>query len=258
MDVLKRVEELKRKIEELQSGSAESALPAATAKNEFSLDFVESENIHEIETGIRETLAGIALSKAALCKALANIDTKKLYKQVQAGSFLEYLEMARIPLNYKTAKEYAKIGDTMLRFREELTSVNFREEDGLKKLVYLDKALDKCGEDREAVFEKVKESSLRDFQQWIRELEEEGREQEQEQEQEQAESTCHTIDETGRPRPDIRLRNNSVFLETGPGNREEIIVTRPGQMGIDPDSPKWAGFLEQIREMLITFIQDNL
>jgi hypothetical protein len=247
MDALKRVEELKRKIEELQSGSAESALPAAAGKNEFSLDFVESENIHEIETGIRETLSGIALSKAALCKALANIDTKKLYKQVKAGNFLEYLEMARIPLNYKTAKEYAKIGDTMLRFREELTSVDFREEDGLKKLVYLDKALDKCGEDREVVFEKVKESSLRDFQQWIRELEEE----------EQEESTCHTIDETGRPRPDIRLRNNSVFLETGPGKREEIIVTRPAEMGIDPDSPKWAGFLEQLRELLITFIQDN-
>ncbi len=248
MDVLKRVEELKRKIEELQSGSAERSLPPAPAKNEFSLDFVESENIHEIETGIRETLSGIALSKAALCKALANIDTKKLYKQVQAGSFLEYLEMARIPLNYKTAKEYAKIGDTMLRFREELTSVDFREEDGLKKLVYLDKALDKCGEDREAVFEKVKESSLRDFQQWIRELEEE----------EQEESGCQTIDETGRPRPDIRLRNNSVFLETGPGKREEIIVTRPGQMGIDPDSPNWARFLEQLRELLTTFIQDNL
>ena len=259
MDVLKKVEELKRRIAELQSGGTAvsgAALPVTPGKQQFPLDFVESDNIHEIETGIRETLTGITLAKGALCKALANIDKKKLYTQVNSRSFLEYLEMARIPLNYKTAKEYAKIGDTMLRYNEELFSVNFREEDGLKKLVYLDKALDKCGEDRDLVFEKIKGSSLRDFQQWIQTLDadENG---EAGDSSGAEESSFPTVDESGRPSPGVYLQNNSVYIETGTGRREEIIVTRPEQMGIDPHSPKWVRFLDELQELLKTYFQDG-
>lgn len=245
MDVLKKVEELKRKIEELQSAQHQNLLLSIPGKKEFSLDFVESENIIEIETGIRETLTGIALSKAALCKALANIDKKKLYKQVHAGSFLEYLDMARIPLNYKTAKEYAKIGDTMHRHESELTEIDFREEDGLKKLVYLDKALERCTEEGERVevFEKMKESSLRDFQSWINEI---GRREEEPEEEE----SFHTVDEEGRPRPKVYLQGNSVFVETGPSSKEEVIVTKPREAGIDPASPEWTRFLDRLQELL--------
>ena len=236
MDVLKRVEELKKKIAELQSGGYEGSPPPVAGPNKnFPLDFIESDNIHEVETGIRETLAGIALSKAALCKALANIVTKKLYTQVEARSFFEYLEMGRIPLNYKTAKEYAKIGDAMLRYNDELESVHFKEEDGLKKLVYLEKALDRCEADRELVFEKIKENSLREFQHWIKELGRGGE------------------DAEGRQWPKVYLQGNSVFIERVPGRKQEFITTRPAELGIDPESREWAGFMEELQKLLNTY-----
>jgi hypothetical protein len=131
-----------------------------------SLDFINSDNLQEIERGIRHTIQGVVLSKAAVCKSLANIDRKKLYRQAGADNFMQYLEEERIPIKYKTAKEYAKIGDVLIRHEEELDTVDFTEEDGLKKLMYLDRALEQTEEDREQVYQKVKEYSLRDFKQF--------------------------------------------------------------------------------------------
>ncbi len=129
----------------------------------FSLDFINSEKLEEIEAGIKETIRGVELSKAAVCKSLANIDKKKLYKQIGFNSFLQYLGAERLPLNYKTAKEYVKIGDVLLRHEGELLTVDFQEENGLKKLMYLDRALQKHNTNPKQVFENVKECSLRDF-----------------------------------------------------------------------------------------------
>lgn len=246
MDVLQKVEELKKKIEELQQGAREGALAVPSKGKHFSLDFVESEDIREIESGIRETLSGITLSKAALCKALANIDKKRLYTQVGAKNFMEYLEMARIPINYKTAKEYAKIGDTMLRYDSELTSVDFREEDGLKKLVYLDKALEQCSEDRETVFQKVKESSLRDFQQWIKEM---GETEAEEDGPIEGDETSLTVDQSGRPLPELFFKGNTLCKKTGPRSFAEMIVVKPEEFGFDYESREWKYFLRKIQEL---------
>jgi len=246
-ELLSKVEELNKKIIELQNVSVNRNTGIARSRR-ISLDFTESDNIHEIEAGIRDTMDGIILSKAALCKALANIDKKRLYTQVRAGNFMEYLDMARIPINYKTAKEYAKIGDTMIRYDKELTSVDFSEEDGLKKLVYLDKALDQCPDDPEMVFQKVKESSLRDFQHWIQELKEEKQMQDETQVHEH-----HTVDQSGMPYAEFILEGNTIFIKTGPAGNAEVIITKPENIGIDPHNDRWKVFVIKLQELITEF-----
>lgn len=182
-ELLHKIRELNDKIEQLSRNEddsftkEQSTITRATAgaaqpqtspfslvqTEMFSLDFINSEKLEEIEAGIKETIRGVELSKAAVCKSLANIDKKKLYKQIGFDSFLQYLGAERLPLNYKTAKEYVKIGDVLLRHEEELLTVDFQEENGLKKLMYLDRALQKHNSNPKQVFKNVKECSLRDF-----------------------------------------------------------------------------------------------
>lgn len=165
--LLEKLNELNAKLGKLhKSGGVYGTGGTDSAIEPVSLDFINSDNLQEIERGIRHTIQGVVLSKAAVCKSLANIDRKKLYRQAGADNFMQYLEAERIPIKYKTAKEYAKIGDVLMRHEEELDTVDFTEEDGLKKLMYLDRALEQTEEDRDQVYQKVKEYSLRDFKQF--------------------------------------------------------------------------------------------
>jgi hypothetical protein len=162
-DLLDKINSLNSKISHLKEIN-EQKTERSPATKMFTLDFIDSENLEEIEEGIRETVKGVVLSKAAVCEALAHIDKKKLYSQAGYTNFRQYLQDERIPIKYKTAKEYAKIGDTLMRHRGSLDEVDFSEEDGLKKLIYLDKALKNHTGETLTVYKKVKEYSLREFQ----------------------------------------------------------------------------------------------
>ncbi len=110
---------------------------------------------------------------------------------------------------------------------EDLENIAFREEDGLKKLVYLDKALANHGEHREEVFDKVKHSSLREFQRFAREGEEDDV---------SARTDAETITESGKPYIDLFVDGSSIRKRTGLNTAREVIrvdfgVLRPEATG---------------------------
>ena len=239
--VVRRLEELNGRIADLKRKDSPlmAVRSALTGKDpaRVSLDYIDSEELYEIEKGIRETLDGITLSKAALCKALANIDRKRLYTQAGAESFLEYLELERLPVNYKTAKEYAKIGGMLIRHSEDLENIAFREEDGLKKLVYLDKALANHGEHREEVFDKVKHSSLREFQRFAREGEEDDV---------PARADAETITESGKSYIDLFVDGSIIRKRTGLNTDREVIRVDLGVLRPDATGKERNEFLDEL------------
>ena len=246
--LVSRIDELNRRIADLKRKDSPlmTVRAALTEKDpaRISLDYIESEDLSEIEKGIRETLDGITLSKAALCKALANIDHKRLYTQAGAESFLEYLELERLPVNYKTAKEYAKIGGMLILHSEDLENIAFREEDGLKKLVYLDKALANHMEHPEEVFDRVKHASLREFQRYARE-------------DESSREDGETITESGRPYVDLYVDGSSIRKRTGLNTAREAVrvdfeVLRPEASGEERNR-----FLDELADLVRKFLSSG-
>ena len=88
---------------------------------------------------------------------------EKLYNQVGISCFKDYLKTKRINIPYNTACDYAKIGETYFKYQEILERIRFTEEEGLKKLLLLDKSLLAHKEEKELVFKKLKGDSFRDF-----------------------------------------------------------------------------------------------
>ena len=127
-----------------------------------SLDFWQADKLQIIEKGIRGALAGEALSRAAICRALHRIQSEQLYKQSGLPSFQEYLKANRLPFPKSTASEYAKIGRALTDHDRELQEIDFEDAGGLKKLLYLETALQQA-EDPEEVYTRLKKDSLRDF-----------------------------------------------------------------------------------------------
>ncbi len=252
-EVLKRIEELNRKIAELGHAGDTKDLRVVKGQTDFSLDYLDSNNLYEIERGIQETMDGLVLSKVVLCKALANIDRKKLYTQVGAGNFHEYLQLERIPLNYKTAKEYAKIGDTLIRHASELEAVDFHEEDGLKKMVYLDKALDTCNAEREEIFQKVKESSLRDFQRWITTMK---------RVEERLFDETETVDQEGVPSVDFFWQEGTLYEHTTAGGGKPVCTLYPHHftLNLSPEEIRYCKqrLKELATELLTQFYRDRI
>ena len=131
--------------------------------NTISLDYYTSENLVKIETGINQTVKGIQLSKLAICVALANIKNKKLYEQIGLATFKEYIKKMRINIPYATAFEYTKIGEIYQDYQKILNKLDFSEENGLKKLLYLEQALNKNKENQDTVFNNLIKYSFRNF-----------------------------------------------------------------------------------------------
>ena len=252
--VVQRIEELNRRIADLKRKDSPlmTVRAALTEKDpaRVSLDYIDSDDLSEIERGIRETLDGITLSKAALCKALSNIDRKRLYTQAGAESFLEYLELERLPVNYKTAKEYAKIGGMLIRHAGNLENIAFREEDGLKKLVYLDKALANHGEHPEEVFDRIKNASLREFQRFAREGEDDG---DPGRTPGEDAGGTETITESGKPYVDFYVDESSIRKRTGLNTAREVIRVDFDVLRPEADDGKRRDFLERLRSLARDF-----
>lgn len=123
-------------------------------------------NLLEIELAIQKAVQTAVRSRTAVCTALARIKSGELYRQVGCSSFKEYLRQRRIGLPYHTAHEYARIGEILHAYRDELRAVRFEEETGLKKLLLLERALGRNGNDRPSTFAKLNTCSYRQFREY--------------------------------------------------------------------------------------------
>jgi hypothetical protein len=139
-----------------------------TKESLISLDFIYSNSLNEIEYGIKKIINGVILSKKAICIALARIKTNALFKQAKINTFKEYLKKMRIPIKYSTALDYAIIGEMLVRYKESLYEFEFKEEDGLKKLLLLEEGLRNHKSNPRIVFEKIKEATFSDFKRFVK------------------------------------------------------------------------------------------
>jgi hypothetical protein len=121
----------------------------------------ESENLTEIENEITKVVGRIRTCKKALCILLAKIKEKKLYEQIGYHTYKSYIKSNRLKISYNTALEYADIGLVFSRYAEELEKARFTENDGMKKLCFLNKALKNHESDE--VFARLKNDSFQQF-----------------------------------------------------------------------------------------------
>lgn len=131
-----------------------------------SLDYTNSDDAVEIDTGIRETIKGVRLSILAMGIGLAKIKAKGLYVDLKFHSMMDYLENLcdDMQIGRSTAHVWLQIGEAYIKYRRELEKIEFSDADGPTKLSYVGDALE-IHEKRE-VFRAVKEMSLRAFQQF--------------------------------------------------------------------------------------------
>ena len=130
--------------------------------------WTDCDDLREIERVINDTIQGIVLSKLSICIALARIKMNELYRQIGLETFKQYVLENRVNIHYNTALDYARIGEIVLKYRRELTDIDFRDEDGLKKLLLLDNALSENAEARDLLFGRLKESSYREYRRLVK------------------------------------------------------------------------------------------
>ena len=79
--------------------------------------FSNLDRLNALERRIVESVQKITMTKLEVCIALAKISLNKLYLESGVSSFKEYLKANRIPIHYRTAHDYAKIGEVYLKHR---------------------------------------------------------------------------------------------------------------------------------------------
>ena len=125
------------------------------------------DRLNALEGKIGQNVRKIAETKLEICVDLAKIKLDKLYLESDASSFKDYLRAKRVPIHYRTAHDYARIGEVYLKYRDFLADIDFKEENGLKKLLLLENALNRHLDDIDLVFTKLKSISYRDFKYFI-------------------------------------------------------------------------------------------
>jgi hypothetical protein len=168
----------------------------------FNLDYANSDNAAEIDAGIRETIKGVRLSILAIGIGLAKIKAKGLYVDLKYHSIAQYLESLceQTQMDRSSLHNWLYIGESWLKYRKDLETVGFSEEDGPTKLPYLGRALEIY--QKKDVFRAVKKMSLRQFISFSR-------------------GETSTQKETA-----IRVKGNQVYI----GNRPAVTLDK----GLDP------------------------
>ena len=136
----------------------------------FSLDFANSNDGIEIDSGIRVAIKGVRFSILAIGIGLAKLKARGLYVDVDRKyhSMNDYLVglCDDMQIDRSTAHNWLWIGEAWLKYRKELEKIEFTDSDGPTKLPYVDKALEI--HERKDVFRKVKDLSLRAFKEYSR------------------------------------------------------------------------------------------
>ena len=141
----------------------------------LSLDYANSNDATEIDTGIRETIKGVRLSILAMGLGLAKLKEKGLYIDLENPetkkpfhSMNDYLEKLcdDMQIDRSTAHNWLHIGEAFIKYRKDLERIEFTDEDGPTKLPYVDNALEI--HDKREVFRNLKDMSLRAFKDYSR------------------------------------------------------------------------------------------
>ena len=132
-------------------------------KGDYALDYLYSENLEEIETGIQETTRGIDTANLVIALAITRIEQDALFAQAGYKTYLEYADKAvdRLNMSRQSISDYKRIGETYLEYKSKLQQIGFKEEGNLHKLRFLKRALE---HHRQAdVFKHLMSDSLRTF-----------------------------------------------------------------------------------------------
>jgi len=143
-----------------------------TIDNTNMLSILGSDDPIEIDLGLRETIRGVGLSILTIGLGLAKIKSEQLFLELNFRNITSYIEdLAKSTKNDRgNVFNWLKIGETYLKYREELEKISFTGSDGPSKLPYLERALTR-GEKKE-VFDNLMNMTLRKFKAYAKSCDE--------------------------------------------------------------------------------------
>ena len=142
-----------------------SNLPANNKMEEYSIsyDFSDSDNIKIDKEKVDNTINKLQISPLAIGIGLATIESECLYSHMGCICMSQYIhklcedgKMDLYSLHY-----WLYIGEIYIKHHKELSKIDFTDDDGSEKLLYLDEALK--FNDKHEVFSKLKNLSVTDF-----------------------------------------------------------------------------------------------
>ena len=143
----------------------EGSCDPANRRNDglFLHGFADAGDAAEIDRGIRDSVKGIRLSILAMGVGLAKIKTDGLYKDLNCGSMVEYIDRLceETKMSRCSIYNWLYIGEAYRKYRSDLEQVGFTDSDGPSKLPYLERAL--AVNQRQDVFINIKKMSHREF-----------------------------------------------------------------------------------------------
>jgi hypothetical protein len=177
----------------------------------FSLDYANSDDAAEIDTGIRETIKGVRMSILAMGLGLAKLKEQGLYVDLDYHSMNDYLEKLcdDMQIDKTTVYSWLHIGEAYIKYRKELEKIQFTDADGPTKLLFVGRALEY--HEKKVVLRNIKEMSYRGFKKFSK------------------------GDEAPAPHSKIRVSGNKIYVG------RELAVTLAEKL-----DPKTRAYLEKI------------
>ena len=128
-----------------------------------SLEYVSSDDPVELDEGIRNSIRGVGLSILSSGLGLAKVKAGKHFLRLGWKNLTAYVENIARESKYDrgTIFSWLKVGETWIKYREDLEKIGFDVAMGSSKLAYLDKALAK--RPKNEVFDNLLIMSYRDF-----------------------------------------------------------------------------------------------
>ena len=127
------------------------------------LEYVKSADPAEIDQGIRDTIRGVHLSILTMGLALARVKAERLFLGLNFKSMYAYIN--RLCEDTKSDRSsiynWINIGETYLKYKDELEMIGFSDKNGPNKLVFLERALQH--KDRQEVFANLMDMTHNEF-----------------------------------------------------------------------------------------------
>ena len=134
----------------------------------INLDFASSDDPLVLDRGVRDTIRGVGLSILTIGLTLARIKSEKLFSALGYKNITAYIEGLSKDTKSDRGNVFSwlKIGETYIKYRDDLEKIGFSNGDGPTKLPYLERALENGP--KQEVFDKLMLMSLRQFRAYAR------------------------------------------------------------------------------------------